>query len=172
MYCPNCGQERISTETSFCSRCGFLLTGTAEILKTGGVIPGEKKEKRLSKIWRNRGFKKGLFVFLLTFIIVPIVTMFAISLRIGPFFPAIVMILLAGGGLLKMVYALMFEAAESIPDGERSALIADTTRRRELPPQQFDPASAWSVPRAGNWRDTNDLEPASVTENTTRHLEK
>src|SRR6185436_9773529 len=37
MFCPNCGQERISEATSFCSRCGYLLTGTADLLKIGGA---------------------------------------------------------------------------------------------------------------------------------------
>lgn len=42
-----------------------------------------------------------------------------------------------------------------------------------LPPQQSIPANMYNAPRpAGSWRDTNDLEPASVTESTTRLLEK
>jgi hypothetical protein len=41
-----------------------------------------------------------------------------------------------------------------------------------LPPQQSIPASAYAPPRAGSWRDTNDLEPSSVTESTTKLLEK
>ena len=39
-----------------------------------------------------------------------------------------------------------------------------------LPPQQSIPASAYTTPRPGTWRDTNDLEPASVTEGTTKLL--
>jgi hypothetical protein len=38
-----------------------------------------------------------------------------------------------------------------------------------LPPQQSMPAAAYGPPKAGNWRDTNDLVP-SVTESTTRLL--
>ncbi|MGE3466085.1 MAG: hypothetical protein AB7J13_04060, partial [Pyrinomonadaceae bacterium] len=63
MYCPNCGQERTSIETSFCSRCGFLLTGTAELLLTGGIIPSPQHSggsKRLSS--RSRGIRQGLFI--------------------------------------------------------------------------------------------------------------
>jgi hypothetical protein len=40
-----------------------------------------------------------------------------------------------------------------------------------LPPQQTMPASAYAAPQAGNWRDTNDLQP-SVTESTTRLLDE
>jgi hypothetical protein len=40
-----------------------------------------------------------------------------------------------------------------------------------LPPQQSQPVGYYT-PATGNWRDTNDLQPTSVTENTTRLLEK
>ena len=32
MFCPRCGQEQISDEMRFCSRCGFQLTGVSELL--------------------------------------------------------------------------------------------------------------------------------------------
>ncbi len=158
-------------ETSFCSRCGFLLTGTAEIIKSGGVIPSERKEKRMSKLWRNRGFKQGLFIFLLTFLVVPIVTMIAIGLRIGPFAPAIVAILLAGGGLLKMIYALMFESPEPADVVTAAAMGNSPASPQGLPPQRSTPVPAYGPPIAGSWRDTNDLEPTSVTDNTTKLFE-
>jgi len=41
-----------------------------------------------------------------------------------------------------------------------------------LPGQQSIPVSAYAAPTAGSWRDTKDLEPSSVTESTTRLLEK
>lgn len=172
MFCPNCGQERLSTETSFCSRCGFLLTGIAEIMRSGGVIASEYKEKRSSKIWRNRGFKQGLFIFLLTFLVVPIVTIIAIGLRLGPFIPTIVTILMAGGGLLKMIYALMFQSSDAPEHVRIPTLGGRAEHQHALPPQQSVPVSAYGPPGTGNWRDTNDLEPTSVTESTTRLLEK
>jgi hypothetical protein len=45
-------------------------------------------------------------------------------------------------------------------------------QHQALPGQQSIPASAYAAPKAGSWRDTNDLEPSSVTESTTRLLEK
>lgn len=41
-------------------------------------------------------------------------------------------------------------------------------QQQALPPQQSIPASAYSAPAPGSWRDTNDLQPTSVTEGTTR----
>ncbi len=37
MYCPNCGQQQVSGEMRFCSRCGLALTGLAEWLAGGGL---------------------------------------------------------------------------------------------------------------------------------------
>jgi hypothetical protein len=160
-------------ETSFCSRCGFLLTGIAEIMEAGGVVALAQKEKKRSKLWRNRGFKKGLFIFLLTFVVVPILTLIAMGLRAGPILPVVGMILLAGGGLLKMIYALMFESEEPLATTSAPTLRGNVNRQNQaLPPQQSIPVSSYAPPGAGSWRDTNDLEPTSVTETTTRHLEK
>jgi len=41
-----------------------------------------------------------------------------------------------------------------------------------LPPAQSISVGIYSAPKTGGWRDTNDLEPASVTENTTRLLDE
>lgn len=179
MFCPNCGQERISTETSFCSRCGFLLTGTADILQMGGLIPrlaAETTYKPPSP--RSRGVKQGLFVLLLSVLIVPLLTVLsiAISLR-SPILPITALILLVVGGLLRMAYAWLFESP--IPGGrtiEENALSAaqnllNRPPNAQLPPQQTYPVSSYAAPATGNWRDTNDLEPRSVTESTTRLLE-
>ncbi len=37
-----------------------------------------------------------------------------------------------------------------------------------LPPQQSIPVDAYTAPGPGSWRDTNDLQPHSVTEGTTK----
>ncbi len=37
MYCPNCGQQQVSEEMRFCSRCGLALSGLAEWL-AGGML--------------------------------------------------------------------------------------------------------------------------------------
>ncbi|MBK6590860.1 MAG: zinc ribbon domain-containing protein [Acidobacteria bacterium] len=179
MFCPQCGQERSSIETSFCSRCGFLLTGTADLLQTGGLIP---RADAPAGFWapspRTRGIKQGLFIFLLSFLIVPLITVFSImvSLR-SPVLPILATLILVVGGLLRVAYAWMFESP--VPGGktiEENAFSAaqnllNRPSRSQLPPQQSYPVSSYEAPATGNWRDTNDLEPRSVTENTTRLLE-
>ena len=41
-----------------------------------------------------------------------------------------------------------------------------------LPPQRSVPVEMYANPQAGAWRDTNDLQPTSVTESTTRLLKE
>lgn len=159
-------------DTSFCSRCGFLLTGTAEIMKAGGVLAYPHKTGGLGRIWQNRGFKQGLFILLLTLIVVPIATLIAIGLRIGPFLPIVVTILLAGSGVLRMLYALMFYSSDTTDVGRTSTLNSHPESHNSLPSQQSMPAWSHGASGVGNWRDTNDLEPLSVTEYTTKLLEK
>ena len=117
---------------------------------------------------------------LLTVVLVPllgILLTFGLGLR-PPWPLGIVIFLLCGGGFLRIAYALMFEAgapaALSSGSETRTAAydLSGSAPAGSLPPQRDIPASVYAAPGTGRWRDTNDLEPASVTENTTRLLEK
>jgi hypothetical protein len=167
MFCPNCGQEKLGQETTFCSRCGFLLTGTAALLATGGEFTPPASASEESP--RKKGMKQGLFIFLLTFFVVPIVAILSMSINIGPELVAVASIVFFMGGLLRMAYALIME--EKGPTATtRLNQFGATGAQRALPPEQSIPASEYVYPGSGNWRDTSDLQP-SVTENTTRLLE-
>src|SRR5687768_16657145 len=39
MHCPRCGQQQVSEEIKFCSRCGFPLGLISEVLAHGGFLP-------------------------------------------------------------------------------------------------------------------------------------
>ena len=163
MFCPRCGQERLSQDTSFCSRCGFLLTAAAELLLTDGVA-GEKKKPE-SPRWR--GVKQGLFLLMLMLVVVPVL---GITLRMFGLFPwpiGIAVFALGGGGLLRIAYALMFEPKDAT---SAARTLPATASQHELPPSQFVPVDAELQP--GRWLDTNDLTPHSVTDHTTQLLQK
>ncbi len=173
MHCPKCGQQQISEETRFCSRCGFLLTGIAEVVASGGLIPEQRSGiTGTSNSPRRRGIMQGLFIFLLSFLIVPITAMISIALNIEPFLVAIAAVLFGVGGLLRTAYAFMFESgAPRSTFNER--LLSEARSPAALPTSQSIPASAYTSP-AGAWRDTNDLQhqPGSVTDSTTKLLQK
>lgn len=176
MYCPQCGQERISHVTSFCSRCGYLLTGTAELLQIGGLIPRSTTNSKSSP--RTRGLKQGLFIFLLTFLVVPIMAMLMVWLHTTPFALVVSAIALSVGGLLRMVYALLFESKasggqtleEEVLTGPQG--LAGRPNLKVLPPLQSVPVSSYGPPQPGHWRDTKDLQIDNVTEGATRELVK
>ncbi len=179
MFCPQCGQERISVETNYCSRCGFLLAAVGDLLQTGGINPLAAGRASTQQSPRKRGLKQGLFLFLLTFLVAPLMGMLTVALRIEPFLVGFAVVLCFIGGLLRMVYALMFESAEpGAPTLEEkfiagaAALNAPPPNQQALPNGQSIPASSFMPPTAGNWRDTNDLQPTSVNENATKLLEK
>ncbi len=179
MFCPQCGQERISMDTNYCSRCGFLLVAVGELLHTGGQSPIASPNPASGlQSPRKRGLKQGLFLFLLTFLVAPLMGMVSLALDIEPFLVGIAVIVCFIGGLLRMVYALMFEeayATNATSDNFLDAAKHHLNRAASagaLPPQKSTPVSAYTAPKTGNWRDTNDLQPTSVVEGTTKLLEK
>ena len=173
MHCPVCGQQQVSEETRFCSRCGFLLTGVAEVVKAGGLVSVKSTGIIGSPDSpRRRGIKKGVFWALLSALIVPLMAILTIVFRIPPFLPVIALLIFAVGGLLRTAFAVLFESGNS-PERFPEALMRDLENRSALPSSQSVAASAYTAP-AGKWRDTNDLErvPGSVTDSTTKLLQK
>lgn len=178
MHCPKCGQQQVSEETRFCSRCGFLLTGVAQVVNQDGLLPASGSTFFASGSPRRRGVMQGVFVFLLSFLIVPLAAIITIAFNWEPFLPAISAILFTVGGLLRVVYALMFESGTATGKALEAGLLAsphqlDQGNRsaNQLPPAQSIPATAYAPPGTGRWRDTNELDtPGSVTDNTTKLL--
>lgn len=181
MFCPTCGQEQIAEDTRFCSRCGLSLTGVTEVIRNGGALPqsliaeGSKKKR----FYHKKGFKQGLFIFLLSFIVVPIIAILSLAARVDePFAVFIAWILLWGGGFLRMAYSVLFEpdapdlTLEQPNQTPSRSYFGNKKSASALPPMQSIPVSDYAPPKQGNWRDTNDLARPSVTEGTTKLLEK
>ena len=162
--------------TSFCSRCGYLLTGTADLLNTGGAVPETPAGGPRSP--RSRGIRMGVFMFLLMFVVAPIVGLIAtFGLGIEPWPVGVVVTLLGLGGLLRIVYALMFESSAPVAITEpRTPSALDpssaTFATSALPPHRSVPASEYTSPQPGTWREPQASEPSSVTDDTTKLLEK
>ncbi len=180
MYCPICGQQQVSEETRFCSRCGFLLTGIAQVVAKGGALPqfiNSTDPKAMSP--RKKGIKQGGILMLSSLIIVPLVALLSVALNIDPTLVAVVAILTFWGGLLRIIYAALFESTE--PNGKTleenmlssaQTLLGKKKETEALPPHESISASDYMPPEKSNWRETNDLVQPSVTEGTTKLLEK
>jgi hypothetical protein len=180
MYCPRCSQEQVSEATRFCSRCGFLLTGVTELLAHDGVLPQilTAEQKKISP--RKRGLRQGGIMFLLGVFVVPLVGVLSTIIRFPRGFIGLAAIVLFLGGLLRMIYALIFESSdphektleENVYQNAQNFL-GRGQKQNALPPQQTIPTSGYVPPNQGSWRDTKDLvEPSSVTEQTTKLLQK
>lgn len=179
IYCPRCGQEQISTETRFCSRCGFLMAGLSEIVFNGGVTEQlqSKGEKQISP--RRKGLKQGGAWFLLGIFVVSLLAVLSEIFNFRDEIVGLAAVIFFLGGLLRMIYALIFESGnptdktleENVLQTAQQ-LLNKKPQANALPPTQSIPASDYIHPTAGNWRDTNDLTPTSVTDATTKLLQK
>ncbi|HMF55296.1 MAG TPA: zinc ribbon domain-containing protein [Pyrinomonadaceae bacterium] len=180
MFCPQCGQQQPSEDMRFCSRCGFQLQGVTQLLATGGqpaLVPMEGGVRRRSP--RYEGVKQGVSLFLIGMVLVPLVAVFStLVLRHPELFVPPVAIICFVGGLMRIIYALIFqEGAKSMgqydlpayapPTAQQQMGAGSAARLGALPPQRVMPVSGWRRP------DTAELvQPPSVTENTTKLLDK
>lgn len=176
MFCPRCGQEQISENTRFCSRCGFLLETVSEVLANGGVLPQLLELKGKKPFFTRRNgliisvFWFMLFVLILTpfWGILDVDALAGMSAVIGVF-----------GGLMWLIASLLlfkntsgrFSPEPALPTAYQNL---GGAAQNVLPPQQTQPVESYVAP-ANNWKapNTGDLvRPASVTEETTKLLQK
>lgn len=185
MHCPQCGQQQVSGEVRFCSRCGFPLGGVIELLTNGGSLPfvqpaaGERKRSP-----RYEGVRRGVILFFLGAIIVPLLGILNGSQTNGSAFLEVLIAMSAViffiGGFLRILYASIFEEGASskhvqsaslpyAPPIMQSQLSAGVARGQALPPAQSIPVSNWRPQRPNT---AEIVQPPSVTENTTRLLDE
>lgn len=184
MFCPQCSQQQLSPEVRFCSRCGFPLDGVMALLANGGLLPGQQAPggEKAPPSQRLQGVRQGGLLILMGMFLVPFLLFMAEGLNIIPEEVAMAAALICFlGGFLRVVYALLFEDGPlrrktlpaTYPNTQAAApwLPGAAGREAALPPAQGVPTNAYVPPRA----DTSEIapqRPPSVTENTTRFLDK
>jgi hypothetical protein len=176
MYCPQCGQQQVSDTTRYCSRCGFLLEGVALVLASGGQVPMRYVQPGSQKLSpRSKGIRQGAMLMLSTLLVVPIVSIISVFIIGNPeVIVPITAITLFVGGLLRILYALLME--ETIPQVDNNQMGGYSP----TPTPQFESPARTGLPPASvnatpSWRRPNPAEiyqPPSITENTTRLLDK
>jgi hypothetical protein len=178
MFCPQCGQQQASGMIRFCSRCGFPLDGVIQLLGNGGMLPVYRSPDEPVPISpRRKGVKQGGLLLLSGAVLVPILGIFA-SYSGGPFLEilaALAAIICFVGGPLRMLFAAVFE--EGAPKPVRAyGPSAPMHVPAQFGPQRQSPALQPPLARPpAAWRRPNTAElanPPSVTENTTRLLDK
>ena len=180
MHCPKCGQQQITEQTRFCSRCGFQLGFVAQLLENGGFFPQLAQLNTSKSTFFTR--KNGLIFTALWFIfwVMMLPAFFGlaneddaagVSAVFGIF--TTMMLLIISLAVLKRTPKVFEIPAHQLPVATPDAMYANPSIGA-LPSQQTQPASTY-MPPEGAWRvpDTGDLvRPGSVTENTTRLLKK
>ncbi len=189
MHCPQCGQQQVSGEVRFCSRCGFPLGGVIELLANGGNLPVLQPEAaKRKRSPRYEGVRQGVVLFFLGAILVPLLGILYNSQTNGSAFLEILLsmsaVIFFVGGFVRILYALIFE--EGMHHGAHLQSVAPATyvqpivpsqlgqgtRAQALPPPQGIPASNWARPQQQRPNTAEIVQPPSVTENTTRLLDE
>lgn len=174
MYCPQCGQQQVSDELRFCSRCGFQLGGVTDLLATGGELPGlNKGDNKKLRSPRAEGVRQGVLVIFIAMVFVPLSELFK---PYGEVLPVTLMM----AGLMRILYAAIFQEGSvrrKKLDGASSAYVppslprqmnAEGKRGGALPPAQSVPVGGYSARRV----ETAEIaQPPSVTEHTTKLLD-
>jgi len=176
MFCPQCGQQQVAGVVRFCSRCGFPLDGVLQLLTNGGNLPVYRTpDEPVPVSPRRKGVKQGGLLFLSGVVLVPILGLFA-SYTSGSFLEilaGLAAIICFIGGPLRMLYAGVFE--EGAPKPVRVYGPGPMHMPQQFAPHAPSPALPPARPQP-SWRtrpNTAELvNPPSVTENTTRLLEK
>lgn len=166
MYCPNCGQQQISGEMRFCSRCGFSLSGLAEWL-AGGRPPvkrvDEVKAEALSP--RRKSMRRAAKLMFISGVLFALFLAFSIAIEAGE--PMIVPFFVFFVSLVWMLYARLFlDKNAPVNQATQPPTFGVPAAPNYLPPATTPPIGRQQVR-------TNELahQPASVTENTTRLLD-
>lgn len=179
MFCPHCGQQQAAAEMRYCSRCGFPLGVISEVLAHGGVLATSVQDSQgrgLSA--RQRGVRQGAMLMLSAMLIVPLMVFAVLLTGIDKLIPLVPLsaIFCVVGGFIRIAYALMFEDAgpqtarpASIPSMPLPASqLSAPARGPALPPAQATPVTDWR-----RRQETAEIfQPPSVTENTTKLLER
>ena len=174
MHCPQCGQQQVSGVIRFCSRCGFPLEGVIHLLANGGALPvyqSAEEPKEMSP--RKKGVRQGGVLFLAGAVLVPVLGVLNANLNFDiTMLVALAAIICFVGGLMRLLFAAIFEEGAPQPRPVYgppimpSQLSAPT--RAALPPPSVNTSPGWrSRPNTAEM-----FQPPSVTENTTRLLDK
>ena len=168
MFCPKCGQQS-SDEVRFCPRCGLQLAGLPAYVAANDLTTNRPDPSRQAEMTaKRRGTRRGAKLMFFSVVLFPIFLLFCILVDNPiPLFAPLTVFLT---GLVMIVYARLF-GDELIPARQRASDrdLGSGTNRPALGPQQLTPAPPFNQQRANP---AEIYQPPSVTENTTKLLDK
>ena len=169
MYCPNCGQQQVSEEMRFCSRCGLALSGLAEWMAGDMLVKRAEETRSLSPSCRRKAIRRAAK--LMFFSVALFVVAIALSLAIDEPGPMIFPALLFFASLVWLGYSRLFmdDTTPMLKHVAQPSAFGPAPTRASLSPTTNIP-----MPDFGRQQvRTNELVQApSVTEHTTRLLDQ
>jgi hypothetical protein len=170
MYCPRCGQQQISDDTRFCSRCGLPISRLAEWVAGGGV-PAERGEETQapSPSPRRKGLRRGAKLMFLSLPLLPVSLLF--GLVVEGALPLLLPLIVFSAGLSLMLYARLFSEEISPVKSPQ----AQTPNLDAMSGGGALPAASSIAMHGIGGRQVRTAElaqPPSVTEHTTKLLDK
>ena len=171
MYCPNCSQQQVSDEMSFCSRCGFSLTAVKQLVASGTGLVGPQLSRGQCHV------RKGTWMMLASLLL----TIFAglVTAVDDDFAPILIVPFLCYLiGFALLLYGVFFAdkraanaalAAQKLVVPMMPAQLGYIARSPQLPPQRVAPVESFTPQRANT---AEIIHPPSVTENTTKLLDE
>jgi endogenous inhibitor of DNA gyrase (YacG/DUF329 family) len=157
MYCPRCGQQQISDEMKFCSRCGLPMSGLGEWLAERGTPALREQDTQVATVSpRKIGIRRGAKVMFASGVLFPV--FLVLSLIIDEGAPMIVPIVVFFVSLVMMLYARLF--------GEVTSPVRSQSQTTTLL------SGASQNPGHQQVRTNELLQPPSVTDHTTKLLDE
>lgn len=172
MHCPKCGNQQTSEEISFCTKCGLAMDDVKELL-----VPERREVKVKNKNKIDKANRQGLAMMLSGFVLITILAILREFLPIPKIYMIITALVFCIGGVIRMSLPYLFSGNDltqkkddSLKDySETGKLSGEQFSDKSLPEAEYHPP----IKVGANNFDTNELvSPSSVTENTTRKLEK
>lgn len=166
MYCPRCAQQQVSDDMKFCSRCGLSLAGLSNWVASGGGLYVPGAPLALPKP-RRKGVRRGAKVVFASAVMFPI--FLALSFLVDEPVPLLLPFIALIVGLSTMIYSRIFEELPITSHEVQQSRLGTTVGNTALPPAPSIPVSNVN---AQNVRTSELAQPASVTEHTTKLLDK
>lgn len=177
MYCPRCGQKRISDETIFCSRCGLLLDHIEDVMQNDGepLFLTGTEGGLLGRLVTGRNVR----LLALSWFVIVTMMLLPIAAILDVHEEALGILGLMGPMAALFLLVLSFflpksASGESQRQKRREKKQEGSAQPRELPPDRTQYVSDFVPPSVRNEEDAEfaSRKPPSVTEDTTRHLKR
>ena len=166
MFCPKCGLQQATETTRFCSRCGFQLGVTTQLLANNGMLPMNQQPFVVQPKTKPKGLKRGVILLLLSVVLFPI--FFGAAIAADTPAPLIVPVTLFLAGLAWTLYSYVFkEDGEQVQGTFQQPFMSP--QRQHLPPPQDYSVTGF---HQGGLTTGELVPPTSVTEGTTTLFDK